>query len=187
MTQDPDAEYFQSIEEHFVSRRGDPLFLSNADWLLIRRWRESGLPLRVVQRGITDAMDSHEHSWSQHKKVGSLRYCSNEVDASATRWRRALQGGHDEPALSGLLLGLEQSLRHATGLGARGRAAADEIASELEARAEEGSDPESLEPWLRPAWSAAADDAARLRVVVDQVASLTDTSAAAWHRRLVRS
>ena len=30
-----------------------------------------------------------------------------------------------------------------------------------------------------------ADDAARLRVVVDQVASLTDTSALAWHARLV--
>jgi hypothetical protein len=42
-TGDPDAEYFQSIEEHFVSRRGDPLFLSNADWLLIRDWRQAGL------------------------------------------------------------------------------------------------------------------------------------------------
>jgi len=33
--------------------------------------------------------------------------------------------------------------------------------------------------------AAAADDAARLRVVVDQVASLTDVSALAWHARLV--
>jgi dGTPase len=40
--------------------------------------------------------------------------------------------------------------------------------------------PDSLEPWLRVAWATAADDAARLRVVIDQVASLTDTSAAAW-------
>ena len=44
--------------------------------------------------------------------------------------------------------------------------------------------PGALEPWLRPAWSTAPDDAARLRVVADQVASLTDTSALAWHRRL---
>jgi dGTPase len=34
-------------------------------------------------------------------------------------------------------------------------------------------------------WSRASDDAARLRVVVDQVASLTDASAVAWHARLV--
>jgi dGTPase len=44
--------------------------------------------------------------------------------------------------------------------------------------------PEALEPWLRPAWAAAPDDQAKLRVVADQVASLTDTSALAWHARL---
>jgi dGTPase len=43
--------------------------------------------------------------------------------------------------------------------------------------------PDSLEPWLRDAWSSASDDAARLRVVIDQLASLTDTSATEWHRR----
>jgi dGTPase len=45
------------------------------------------------------------------------------------------------------------------------------------------SAPQSLEPWLRSSYDAAADDDARLRVVVDQVASLTDTSALAWHER----
>jgi dGTPase len=49
----------------------------------------------------------------------------------------------------------------------------------------ETSAPSSLEPWLRTAYEAAPDDDARLRVVVDQVASLTDTSAMAWHDRLV--
>ena len=34
-------------------------------------------------------------------------------------------------------------------------------------------------------FEAAADDGGRLRVVIDQVASLTDTSAVAWHTRLV--
>ncbi|HWC34480.1 MAG TPA: deoxyguanosinetriphosphate triphosphohydrolase [Mycobacteriales bacterium] len=45
--------------------------------------------------------------------------------------------------------------------------------------------PETLEPAMRAAFEAADNDAARLRVVVDQVASLTDTSALAWHQRLV--
>jgi dGTPase len=44
--------------------------------------------------------------------------------------------------------------------------------------------PATLDPALRPDYDAAGSDAARLRVVVDQVASLTDTSAIAWHRRL---
>ena len=45
--------------------------------------------------------------------------------------------------------------------------------------------PDLLEPPFAADWRAADDDAARLRVVVDQVASLTDVSAAEWHARLV--
>jgi dGTPase len=44
----------------------------------------------------------------------------------------------------------------------------------------------ALEPWLRPTFEEAGDDAERLRVVIDQVASLTDVSIMEWHRRLVR-
>jgi dGTPase len=44
--------------------------------------------------------------------------------------------------------------------------------------------PQALEPAFRQDWDGAADDEGRLRTVVDQVASLTDVSAVAWHRRL---
>ena len=44
--------------------------------------------------------------------------------------------------------------------------------------------PRTLEPPFRADYAAARDDAAALRVVIDQVASLTDTSARAWHARL---
>lgn len=46
------------------------------------------------------------------------------------------------------------------------------------------SAPQTLDPVFQATWRAAPDDAARLRVVIDQVASLTDVSASAWHRRL---
>lgn len=42
----------------------------------------------------------------------------------------------------------------------------------------------SLEPWLRPAFDAATSDAERFRVIIDQVASLTDTSILRWHAAL---
>jgi dGTPase len=43
----------------------------------------------------------------------------------------------------------------------------------------------ALDAVFAPMWRAAPDDAARLRVVVDQVASLTDPAAVDWHGRLV--
>ncbi|MFC4108414.1 deoxyguanosinetriphosphate triphosphohydrolase [Micromonospora zhanjiangensis] len=47
--------------------------------------------------------------------------------------------------------------------------------------------PDVLDPVFAPWWKAAPDDAARLRVVIDQVASLTDPGATDWHRRLSTS
>ena len=53
----------------------------------------------------------------------------------------------------------------------------------LDALAASGS--ADLEPGFAADWRAASDDAGRLRAVVDQVASLTDQGALAWHKRLV--
>ncbi|GAA2754363.1 deoxyguanosinetriphosphate triphosphohydrolase [Amnibacterium kyonggiense] len=46
--------------------------------------------------------------------------------------------------------------------------------------------PQHLDTAFSADWAAAEDDRARQRVIVDQVASLTDQSALAWHGRLVR-
>jgi dGTPase len=47
--------------------------------------------------------------------------------------------------------------------------------------------PSALEPPFRDDHARATSEAGRLRVVVDQVASLTDASAVQWHDRLVRA
>jgi dGTPase len=61
-----------------------------------------------------------------------------------------------------------------------------ELIAELAAAVLAGA-PQTLEPAFRPAYRAAARSGpATLRVVVDQIASLTDTSAIAWHGRLCR-
>lgn len=44
--------------------------------------------------------------------------------------------------------------------------------------------PQPLDPALRPAWQQADSDDARLRVVIDQVAALTDAQAVRWHATL---
>jgi hypothetical protein len=145
---DPEAAYYQAVEEYFVSRRGDPLFLSNADWHLIRKWRQAGIPLRVVLRGIRDALDGHAHSWSRDRKVGSLAYCEQEVEVARTRWGRSLAlGGEPGRDAAGALRDFARDLEGAQGLGARGGEAAAAIAEELRGKAVEAGLAE-VEPWL---------------------------------------
>jgi hypothetical protein len=147
LRRDPEAAYYQSVEEYFVSRRGDPLFLSNADWNLVRKWRLAGLPLRVVLRGIRDAFDARQHGWNRDRKVGSLAYCAHEVDAARERWQRALALGREEGGggAAATLSGFAGDLERAT-LPAGVRPVADAIAREL--REAPLGDLERLTPWL---------------------------------------
>ena len=122
--------------------------LSNADWNLIRKWRMAGLPLRVVLRGITDALDSHAHSWSRNRKVGSLAYCAAEVDVAAERWRRALALGEEEGvSAESALRGFADALEGARVLGPRSAPLARELAAEMRSRSGDGR-VRDLEPWL---------------------------------------
>ena len=58
-----------------------------------------------------------------------------------------------------------------------------ELIGELAAAVLAGA-PVTLDPVFKPEFESAPDDASRLRIVIDQIASLTDTSAIAWHQRL---
>jgi dGTPase len=60
-----------------------------------------------------------------------------------------------------------------------------ELLAELGAALLAGA-PDTLDPVLAGAWTAAPDDAGRLRVVVDQIALLTDQQAVTRHAALVR-
>ena len=58
------------------------------------------------------------------------------------------------------------------------------LVSELVAALAERGEP-ALSLVLRESWRSAGSDAERLRVVIDQVAQLTDSAARAWHARYV--
>jgi dGTPase len=66
---------------------------------------------------------------------------------------------------------------------AQSQARERELIAELAAAVLAGA-PATLDPVFRPAFAAAGSDQEKQRVAVDQIASLTDTSAIAWHRRL---
>src|ERR1700734_3738241 len=75
--------YFTEIEERFQQRRGSLLMLSTLDWALIETWREAGIPLEAVLRGIDNAFDKHDaralRSSTRTRKVNGLAWCAQSV------------------------------------------------------------------------------------------------------------
>ena len=90
--------YFTEIEEHYLRRRSAGLLLSTLDWALIETWKEAGIPLAAVLRGIDAAFDSYERRPSKTKKVNSLAYCSQAVLAAAEDMKEAAVGAVGEEA-----------------------------------------------------------------------------------------
>jgi hypothetical protein len=90
--------YFTEIEERYLQRRGSGLLLSTLDWALIETWKEAGIPLEAVLRGIDAAFDSYAQRPSRTKKVNSLAYCSQLVLSTAEDMKEAAVGtGGAEP------------------------------------------------------------------------------------------
>lgn len=72
--------YFTEVEEHFQRARGTVLFLlSPLDWALIETWKNSGVPLEAVLRGIDDAFAKWRARKSKTQAVNSLAYCAQAV------------------------------------------------------------------------------------------------------------
>ena len=91
--------YFTEIEEHFQRRRGGILLLSTLDWALIETWKNAGVPLEAVLRGVDDSFDKYDQRPSKSKKVNSLAYCSQAVLAAAEDMKEAVVGAiSDEKA-----------------------------------------------------------------------------------------
>jgi hypothetical protein len=84
--------YFSEIEEQFLRRRGGGLLLSTLDWALIETWKDAGIPLEAVLRGIDAAFDAYDQRPSKTKKVNSLAYCSQLVLSSAEDMKEAAVG-----------------------------------------------------------------------------------------------
>jgi len=99
--------YFTEIEERYLQRRGGGLLLSTFDWALIETWKDAGVPLEAVLRGIDAAFDRYEQRPSKTKKVNSLAYCSQEVLAAAEDMKEAAVGASSEPPKDGRDKGFE--------------------------------------------------------------------------------
>jgi hypothetical protein len=85
--------YFTEIEEHFQRARGTSLFLlSPLDWALIETWKNSGVPLEAVLRGIDEAFEKWRSRKSRMQMVNSIAYCAQAVMKEAQRLADSGQG-----------------------------------------------------------------------------------------------
>ncbi len=140
--------YFTEIEEHFQRRRGSLLLLSTLDWALIETWREAGVPLAAVLRGIDAAFEKYESrkSRARVRRVNGLAYCTQEIMTAVEEMKEASVGAttprdNEDPApgfeteriaahleqcadelLAATLEGIAQETAHAMGQRLRGLA-----------------------------------------------------------------
>jgi hypothetical protein len=86
--------YFTEIEERFQQRRGSILLLSTLDWALIETWREAGIPLDAVLRGIDAAFDKYEsrQKRGRMRRINGLAWCAQAVMDAAVDLSEAAAG-----------------------------------------------------------------------------------------------
>jgi hypothetical protein len=78
--------YFTEIEEHFQRVRGTALFLlSPLDWALIENWKNAGIPLEAVLRGVDEAFEKWRSRKVKRRAINSLAYCTQAVIEQAER------------------------------------------------------------------------------------------------------
>jgi hypothetical protein len=99
--------YFTEIEEHFQRRWGGILRLSPLDWALIDTWRNAGIPLEAVLRGIDRTFAHYQKRPSKTRKVNGLGFCSQEVLAAAEDMKEAAVGTSAASAKADPIQGFE--------------------------------------------------------------------------------
>src|SRR4026208_36994 len=69
------------------------------DWALMETWKQQGIPLHIVLRGVERSFDSYE-SRPRKRSVKTLLYCQEEVEAQYEEWLEARVGAaeHDDGA-----------------------------------------------------------------------------------------
>ncbi len=86
--------FFTEIEEHFVRKRGRNLLVSPLDWCLIEVWRDSGIPLHVVLRGIDRSFEVAQDKGKRTPKT--LYYCHPAVMEAFEQYQEASLGAPAE-------------------------------------------------------------------------------------------
>jgi hypothetical protein len=134
--------YFTEVEERFQKARGTGLFLmSPLDWALVEAWKNAGVPLEAVLRGVDIAFEKWRAKKKRGQNVNSVAYCSQAVMLEAQAMagvapsadsRKENSAPFSLEALQGYLAGNAEQIRSQDGL-AEIVAALDQLASDAPA------------------------------------------------------
>ena len=125
--------YFTEIEQHFCGTRGSPLTISPLDWALIETWKNAGIPLEAVLRGIDVAFEKWRArpARARTQRVNSVAYCAQAIAAEAQSLANAAPVARKEAKAPFALDDVRQfATRNAEALRAAGH---QDLAASLEA------------------------------------------------------
>jgi hypothetical protein len=117
--------YFTEVEERFQKARATGLFLmSPLDWALVEAWKNAGVPLEAVLRGIDAAFEKWRAKKKRGQNVNSVAYCAQAVmtEAQALAGVAPAPGGQESSApftleaLEGYLAANAEQIRRQDGM-----------------------------------------------------------------------
>lgn len=180
--------YFTEIEDHFRQARNSGMFMmSPLDWVLVEAWKDAGIPLEAVLKGIDRAFERYHSRTKRTTTVNSIAYCTQQVLSAAREtahpgavMAQSVPHGFEPDQLAGFLGGRAEELDTAArqaGAGSSVLAEAAKTLSDLADQAAKGAltDLEALEQRL----SVLQD-----RVLAVATSSLTDDQMMALRREL---
>ncbi len=93
--------YFTEVENEFVKRRGSHMLVSPLDWALIEGWKQRGVPLHIVLRGINTSFDGYDKRAHRGRKINSLLFCQQEIEAQYLEHCETRVGSNGNSAANG--------------------------------------------------------------------------------------
>lgn len=85
-----EVEYFQTVEEYFLQKRGNPMLLSPKEWSLIREWHDALIPHEVVLRAIDRGFEKKKVA--EEKSPTTLTYFKRIVKSEYKHYQKSLEG-----------------------------------------------------------------------------------------------
>ncbi len=137
--------YFTEVEDHFRCARNSGMFMmSPLDWVLVESWKNAGIPLGAVLKGIDRSFEKY-HSGKRRRfsTVNSVAYCSQEVLGAAremahgdTAIQQSASAGFEPGSLAAFFRERAEHLRQAAEEGNVQRDLLGSVARSLEELAE---------------------------------------------------